>query len=316
MLKAALEGSDASLDVEIVPIKSKADWKKSEGEKPLSEENGGKGLFAKEIETALSNGDIDCGVHSLKDMASFLPDGLVIEHCLPRADARDAMISAIFIKEPQAGKPATASIKEPQAGKSVTAYNTIDDLPQGATLGTCSARRKAMAMAMRPDLNVVPFRGNVQTRIDKIKVGQVGATFLAMAGLTRLGIMDSVIHPIATDVMLPACGQGIVCMEMRDGDVATKAVLDKVNCIPTSLSAIAEREVLRALDGSCHTPIAAFAVVEDGQMYLRAEVYALDGSSVYKEELRDVCANKDDALKIGQTVGEKINAQLPEGFLA
>lgn len=294
LLKDALCAAHPQLDIELVAIQSQADWKKSEGEKPLSEENGGKGLFAKEIEEAILAGHVNCGVHSLKDMASFLPEGLVINQFLPRADPRDAFISA--------------------------KYKHLNDLPDGAILGTCSVRRQAMALSLRPQLNVVPFRGNVQTRINKVKNGQVDATFLAMAGITRLGIVDDVIHPISVEDMLPACGQGIVCMEKRAGDTYTANILSAVSCDKTMMAAMAEREVLRALDGSCHTPIAAFAVLLGdpkgaAQMWLRAGVYSLDGFQVFLEEMTAPCETRADALAIGQEIGARLKAVVPEGIL-
>ena len=289
MLKTALESAHGGLSCEIVPIHSNADWKKSEGEKPLCEENGGKGLFAKEIEDALLAGAVDCGVHSLKDMASFLPDGLTIDHFLPRANAQDALISQ--------------------------KYKDISALPQGAVIGTCSARRKAIILSLRPDLDIVPFRGNVQTRIDKVKAGQVDATFLAMAGLERLGLSDSIIHGLSDTQMLPACGQGIVCMETREGDKEAQSILDKVNCTVTALCAVAEREVLKALDGSCHTPISAYAEINGDRMSLRVEVYRLDGQEVFKKTVSSSCSSVSEAQDIGKDVGCALNDILPEGFL-
>lgn len=289
LLREALLRAYADLQVELVPILSSADWKKSEGEKPLSEENGGKGLFAKEIEQAILDGSIDCGVHSLKDMASFLPEGLVINHVLPRANPCDAFISA--------------------------KYKSISEMPDGGILGTCSVRRQAAALAQKPYLNIVPFRGNVQTRIDKIKSGQVEATFLAMAGIERLGIKDDIIHPISPMDMLPACGQGIVCMEMREDDSVTAKILDVVNCPQTLFAAQAEREVLRALDGSCHTPIAAYAVIENAQMWLRANVFSLDGTQVFEEEITAPCATGSQALQIGQEIGRRLKDSVPTGIL-
>ena len=291
MLKSALESAHKDSDIEfaLVPIQSNADWKKSEGEKPLCEEAGGKGLFAKEIEHALLDGDIDCGAHSLKDMACFLPTGLVIEHYLPRANPFDAFISRD--------------------------YKTIDELPKGATIGTCSARRKAMALSKRPDLNIAPFRGNVQTRLDKIHEGQVDATYLAMAGLERLNIEDDAIHALSAEDMLPACGQGIVCIEMREQDDETCAILDAINCNKTAICATAEREILKILDGSCHTPIAAYATLNGDRLELKTEVYSLDGQQVFKEELAEACHNINDAMQIGQRVGNNLKARLPEGFL-
>lgn len=289
LLMDALAVAHPDLKIELVPVLSKADWKKSEGEKPLSEEAGGKGLFAKEIETSLIKGEIDCGVHSLKDMASFLPDGLVIDHVLPRANPLDAFISS--------------------------KYKSVQELPQGATIGSCSARRSAIILSSRPDVKVLPFRGNVQTRMDKIEAGQVDATFLAQAGIERLGIKSDMVHGLSVEEMLPACGQGIICMETRQGDIKAHDILSKVHCETSGFCAFAEREVLRALDGSCHTPISAFAEIVGTRLNLRAEVYALDGSTLFKHSLSDECHSAVDAIEIGKRVGRHLNSVVPAGFL-
>ena len=290
MVMTALSDQHPDLEIELVPIRSQADWNKSDGEKPLSEEAGGKGLFAKEIEKLILEGAVDCGVHSLKDMAAFLPDGLVIQHVLPRANPYDVFVS----------------------GK----YKSIDALPDGAIVGSCSARRTAIALSKRQDLKIVPFRGNVQTRIDKVKSGQVDATFLAQAGLERLGITDDILHPLTGEEILPACGQGIICIETRNNDVYVHEILQPIHCVQTGICTAAERAVLASLNGSCHTPISAFAKLEGNQLYLRAQVYALDGSSVYEQSATASCDNDEDAYKVGQQVGEALNAVLPEGMLS
>ena len=289
MLQLALLGVNPNLDIEIIPIKSAADWKKQDGERSLCEQNGGKGQFAKEIEQIHLEGQIDCGVHSLKDMASILPEGLQITHVLPRADSRDAFISAN--------------------------YKTIDDLPDGATIGTCSPRRQAIALSKRPDLKVAPFRGNVQTRLNKVRDGQVDATFLAMAGLTRLGIEDEMIYPLSTNEMLPACGQGIVCIETKSEDTQTQQTLDSIHCVKTGLCAVAEREVLKVLDGSCHTPIAAYAIMEENIMHIKAQVFSSDGQTAFEKEGDYACESSEQAIKIGHDVGQYLKSLLPAGFL-
>lgn len=289
MLKSAIQAKHPDLVIEIIPIKSAADWKKQDGERPLSEQDGGKGQFAKEVEEALLSGAIDCGVHSLKDMAAFLPDGLEITHVLPRADARDAFIS--------------------------DKYKSIAELPIGAVVGTCSVRRQALLLAERNDLKIVPFRGNVQTRLDKVSAGQVDATFLAMAGVTRLAIESYMIHPIEIDDMLPACGQGVVCMETRIGDTRAQDILDAVHCFDTGLRAAAEREILKILDGSCHTPIGAFANIKNDILSLQAVVSSLDGVQIYKEDLAQECSSLEGAISIGQTVANILKAKVPPEIL-
>jgi len=289
MVKTALNDVHPELDIEIISIRSNADWNKAGGEVPLSEEAGGKGMFATEIEAMIAKGQVDCGVHSLKDMATDLPNDLVINHVLPRADVRDALISA--------------------------KAKTIKDLPNGAVIGTCSPRRAAMALHQRPDLKIVPFRGNVGTRIEKVKNGQVDATFLAMAGITRLGITDGTIHPMDTGDFLPACGQGVICIESRKADTNTQKILDALHCNETFLCATAEREVLNILDGSCQTPIAAYATMTNGVVILKAHVVSLDGKDIYAEELDSTYQSFFDPVELGRAVGERLKEKVPKDIL-
>lgn len=289
-VQAALKCIHPDLPVEIVVIKTSGDWKPQDGETRLSENEGGKGLFAREIEKALLDGAIDCGVHSLKDMASFLPDGLVVDHVLAREDARDAFISP--------------------------KYKSIDDLPQGATVGTSSLRRQAFVLAHRPDVKVVPIRGNVDTRLQKLRDGQADATILAMAGLNRMGLSKEVASVIEPEDMLPACGQGAVCIETREGDERAAQLLNPLHCFETGLCVFAEREVLRVLDGSCHTPIAAYAVIEkDGLMWLRALVADERGQSLYYEAGRAEVEGIEGAKAFGNDIGRKLKDVIPPDLL-
>lgn len=289
-VKAALERVHPDQQVEIVVIKTSGDWKPQDGETRLSENEGGKGLFAREIEKALLDGAIDCGVHSLKDMASFLPEGLVVDHVLAREDARDAFISP--------------------------KYTSIDDLPQGAIVGTSSLRRQAFVLAHRPDVKVVPIRGNVDTRLQKLRDGQADATILAMAGLNRMGLAKEVTVVIEPEDMLPACGQGAVCIETREGDDNAAKLLAPLHCFETGLCVFAEREVLRVLDGSCHTPIAAYAVIEkDGLMWLRALVADEKGQSLYYEAGRAEVEGIEGAKAFGRDIGQKLKDVIPPGLL-
>ncbi|MEM8833747.1 MAG: hydroxymethylbilane synthase [Pseudomonadota bacterium] len=283
MVKAALENVRSDIDVQIVPIKSNADWKKADGEKPLNDQEGGKGLFAKEIETQILDGTVDIGVHSAKDMASFLPEGLAIDHFLPREDARDAFISL--------------------------KYQSIEDLPEGSVIGTCSPRRQSFFLEKHPDCNVVPFRGNVQTRLDKVRDGQVDATFLAMAGIKRLGIDDPMIKPFAVEEMLPAAGQGAVCIETKPDDAEIRMILDEVNCTRTRLSVVAERAVLQILDGSCQTPIAAHSVFDGDTMTLKAKIGDLQGQNQHISEMSALVKTSEEAASLGRKVGEELKAQ-------
>lgn len=290
ILKNALQVAHPDLKIEIVPIKSAADWKKSDGEKPLYERDGGKGQFAKEIEQALLEGAVDCGVHSLKDMAAFLPEGLEINHYLPRSNPLDAFISR--------------------------KYQSIAELPEGSVIGTCSVRRQALLLAKCSDLKIVPFRGNVQTRLDKVEAGQVDGTFLAMAGLERLGISNDMIHPLSEEEMLPACGQGIVCIEIRSGDERAHDILDPVHCQKTGFCAAAEREVLKVLSGSCHTPVGVYAQIENGVLILRAVVASLDGRQVFEERAKVACSFIEEAKELGLKIGTRLKAKVPQGILS
>lgn len=289
LLNEALQEAYPQLDIEIIKIKSAADWKKQDGEIALNAQAGGKGQFAKEIEDFHMKGKIDCGVHSLKDMPAFLPDGLQIIHYLPRADARDAFISA--------------------------KYKNLNKLPKGAIVGTCSPRRAALALHQRPDLNIVPFRGNVQTRLEKVREGQVDATFLAMAGIERLEIRDEMIYPIDVEAMLPACGQGVVCMETEIGNDSVGNVMQSITCNKTALCAKAERAVLKTLDGSCHTPIAAYAIIKGEELYLRAQVISLDGAQIFEKEITQRVNIMEDASQLGEEIGAQLKAVVPKGIL-
>lgn len=286
----ALIAAHPDLVCEIVTITTSGDWKPEEGENRLSEKEGGKGLFIKEIEAALMDGRIDCAVHSMKDVPSFLPEGASVDHVLKRADERDALISFHG--------------------------TSIESLPQGATVGTSSMRRTAFLLHRRPDLNIVPLRGNVQTRIDKLKNGQVDATFLAMAGLRRLEIDGDFIHPLSVDVMRPACGQGIVAIETRSDDARTRGLIDAIHHQETGLCAAAERAALQILDGSCHTPIGSYATINNGEMTLIVTVALTDGSALWEEGGIQKISTTDDAVSFAQAIAQKLKDRLPDGALA
>jgi len=291
-VRTMLLAAHPEVTAEIVPITTSGEWRPEQGETRLSEAQGGKGLFAREIEQALLGGQVDCGVHSLKDMASFLPEGLALDHMLPREDPRDAFLS-------------------PKAA-------CLEDLPAGAVVGTASLRRQALVKARRPDIEVVPLRGNVPTRIEKLKAGQVDAAILAYAGLKRLGLGAEAQCVIDPELMLPAACQGIIAIETRLEDSATRAVFDALHCHDTGRCGVAERAVLQVLDGSCHTPIGAYAVWEQGGavMYLRALVAAPDGSEIYHDECRAAVPDAAAARTLGEGLGRTIKARLPAGFLA
>lgn len=252
-------------------------------DRPLSE-IGGKGLFTKEIQEALLDGRIDIAVHSFKDVATALPDDLVIATTLPREDVRDAFISR--------------------------KYKSISELPQGAVVGTSSLRRRAQLLTMRPDLSLVEFRGNVQTRLKKLDEGVAEATFLACAGLRRLGNFD-IANPIESDVMLPAVAQGAIAIEQRRGDAATTAMLSPIHHPETLLRTSVERAFLAELDGSCRTPIGGLAMLTGDEIVFRGEIIRPDGSQLFKGEWRGPVS---DAVKIGAKAGKELRAKGGEGF--
>ena len=247
---------------------------------------GGKGLFVKELEEALLQGEVDVAVHSAKDMPALLPDGLILSAALPREDARDALICR------------TA--------------DSIATLPHGATVGTSSPRRKAQLLRQRPDLNLIEFRGNVHTRLRKLEEGVADATLLAMAGLKRLGLFDSsYMHPVATDTLLPAGGQGAIAIECREDATNVRELLAPIND-PATLTAItAERAVLAALEGSCYTPVGAHASMESETLTLKARLYAQDGSDMLEATATGTAQN---AAAIGEQVGETLIAQDKHGL--
>jgi hydroxymethylbilane synthase len=256
-------------------------------DKPLRE-FGGKGLFTKEIEDALLNGDIDLAVHSMKDVPTELPGGLGIVAILEREDPRDAFIS-------------------PVAGG-------IEELPAGALVGSSSLRRVAQLRHLRPDIEVVDFRGNVETRLAKLAAGDVAATFLACAGLNRLGLSGRITAAIPARTMLPAVAQGAIGIECRLDDATTKARLAPLDHRDTAIRVSAERSLLAALDGSCRTPIAALAEIQDnGDLRLRGEVLRPDGSERLSVER---LGNGADAAEIGLDAGGELRRRAGPDFFA
>jgi hydroxymethylbilane synthase len=262
--------------VEIVVIATTGD---QVADRPLAD-IGGKGLFCKEIEMALVEGRIDAGVHSMKDMPTWLPDGLVIAGMLERADPRDALICR--------------------------KADSIGSLPEGAVVGTASLRRQAQILARRPDLKVVNFRGSVGTRLAKLDAGEVDATLLARAGLDRLGLPDVPATTLSPEEMLPAVGQGVIGVECRQGDDALLALFAAIDHAPSSQAVRAERAMLDVLDGSCHTPIGAYAVIGDGRLHLRGLVARADGSECVETERFGA---PEDAVAIGRDAGQELRAR-------
>lgn len=278
---AAVLGQPVDEVCEIEVIKTTGDMVQ---DRNLSE-LGGKGLFTKEIEEALSEGRIDFAVHSMKDMPTQFPDGLVIDCLLERVDPRDAFLSS--------------------------RVSSFAALPQGAVIGTSSLRRAAQVKARRPDLQVVSFRGNVDTRIKKLADGVADATLLAMAGLTRMGLAHLATAPLSVDEMLPAVAQGAVGVERRRDDDAAGALLAKLHHAETGLRVAAERALLAVLDGSCRTPIAALAVIEGERLSLRGMILTPDGAAVI-ETSREGLAR--DAVAIGEDAGREIKGRAGPQF--
>ena len=280
-LMAAFDLPEAAF--EIVVIKTTGDRVL---DRPLKE-IGGKGLFTKEIEEAMLAGAIDIAVHSMKDMPVAQPDGLLLDCYLPREDVRDAFVSPLVER--------------------------LADLPQGATVGSSSLRRRAQLAHRRPDLNLVEFRGNVQTRMKKLEDGVAVATFLAMAGLNRLGMAHVARSAIAVEEMLPAVAQGAIGIERRAADDRAAAMLAAIHDTPTGQRLAAERAFLAALDGSCETPIAGLALLEGDQVWLRGEILRPDGSEVIAGEARSSIA---DAAAMGADLARNLLSQAPAGFFS
>lgn len=269
--------------IEITIIKTSGDIIQ---DRPLAEV-GGKGLFTKEIEQALFDESVDLAVHSAKDMETALPDGLVLTACLPREDVRDAFIC----------KKAT----------------TLAELPAGSVVGTASLRRGAMVKRLRPDIEVVSIRGNVDTRLRKVESGEVDATLLALAGLKRLGMADRVTSLFDPVVFLPAVGQGAVAIECRANDSRTREILAAIDDAETRTALTAERAFLGALDGSCRTPIAGHATLSGDRIFLRGLIVKTDGT-VAHETSREGLAT--DAAALGADAGRELKDRGGPDFFA
>lgn len=295
MVEAALVEKFPDLKIERVIITTSGDWKPEDGEVRLAEREGGKAQFAKEIEEALLAGEIDAAVHSMKDMDSNLPKGLCINHMLPREDVRDCLLFSNDLAE--------------------NSQSDLGGVPNGSLVGTASVRRQAFLLVRRPDLKITPFRGNVQTRIDKVRSGQVDVTLLALAGLKRLGISDEANVILGVDEMLPAAAQGAVGIEVRDDDESVLSFFSHISCGNTVFCVKAERAALRALSGTCHSPIGAYAVIEGAEMWLRVCVSSLDGSQSFEDEIRGTVSEVKDAQALGHEIGLRLKNIIPEGIL-
>lgn len=269
--------------IEIVTIKTTGDMQRDRS----FAESGGKGIFTKEIDDALLSGRVDLSVHSAKDVQTILPQGLVIAAAPPRADPRDAFLSV--------------------------KAKSLESLPRGAKLGTASVRRQALALRIRPDLKISLLRGNVQTRMDKMKAGECDATILAYAGLQRLGLTEHATEILDPMKYPPAVAQGIIAIETHEDDKKTKAMLAKISHAPSFAALAAERAFLAALDGSCRTPIAGHARIKNGVLKFVGLVITPDG-----REFAGVSheGNARDAEKIGKNAGFYLLKRVPAGALS
>ncbi|MDL0437954.1 hydroxymethylbilane synthase [Stutzerimonas frequens] len=281
-VKARLEASHPGLKVSLVPMVSRGDKLL---DAPLAK-IGGKGLFVKELETALMENEADIAVHSMKDVPMEFPEGLGLYCICEREDPRDAFVSNHF--------------------------DDLDALPPGSVVGTSSLRRQAQLLARRPDLKIQFLRGNVNTRLAKLDAGEYDAIILAAAGLIRLGFGDRIRSSIGVDESLPAGGQGAVGIECRTGDSELHALLAGLNHAPTATRVVAERALNKRLNGGCQVPIACYAVLEGEQLWLRGLVGQPDGTVLLRAEGRAPAA---EAEALGVQVAEELLAQGAEQIL-
>jgi len=281
-VKARLEASHPGLKVSLVPMVSRGDKLL---DAPLAK-IGGKGLFVKELETALMENEADIAVHSMKDVPMEFPEGLGLYCICEREDPRDAFVS--------------------------NHYDSLDALPPGSVVGTSSLRRQAQLLARRPDLKIQFLRGNVNTRLAKLDAGEYDAIILAAAGLIRLGFGERIRSSIGVDESLPAGGQGAVGIECRTADSELHALLECLNHAPTATRVVAERALNKRLNGGCQVPIACYAVLEGEQLWLRGLVGQPDGTLLLRAEGRAPAA---DAEALGVQVAEALLAQGAEQIL-
>lgn len=264
MVAGALQKHMPDLQVEYLSLTTQGDQNQTQNPAQW----GYKGLFTKEIEEALLDGRADIAVHSMKDMPSQLPDGLLLAGMLAREDMRDALVS--------------------------NHYPTLEALPHGAVVGCSSVRRTALLKHLRPDLNIVAFRGNVNTRLAKLDAGEVDATLLAVAGLKRLGFEHRIASALPLDLFLPAVAQGAIGIECRENDVDSLALMSHINHAETFLAVSCERALLARLDGTCKTPMGGLATFSNGELTLLANVILPDGSRKWHAMRRAPAAEAQD----------------------
>ena len=272
-VKARVESLHADVSVELLKMTTKGDQLL---DSPLAK-IGGKGLFVKELETAILDGKADIAVHSIKDVPAVLPEGLQVVHILERENPHDAFVS--------------------------NNYDSPESLPEGAVVGTCSLRRQAQLMARFPHLNVHNLRGNVNTRLAKLDNGEYDAIILAAAGLIRLDMQERIACELSVEDSLPAAGQGIVGIETRIDDEQTAAVIEQLHDTHTSHRVMAERALSARLDGGCQVPIAAFSQMQGEQIWLRGLVATPDGKQVVTADASD---HQNQAVELGVKVAEML----------
>ena len=282
-MKERIESAHPDVQVELVQIRTTGD---KMVDSPLSK-IGGKGLFVKEIELALVNKEVDLGVHSMKDMPAELPPELEVRVYPQREDPRDAFLSV--------------------------AFPSFLDLPEGATVGTGSLRRSTQLLHIRPDIRIVSIRGNVDTRIRKMEEGQFQAVILAAAGLNRLGLSGKITHLFPMDELLPAIGQGALCLETRKGDTALLDLLGFLHHEETALTVRAEREFLKTLEGGCQVPIAGNARLVGEKIVLDGMVAALDGTRIIRDWMS---GSQEDPERIGRSLAERLLSSGADKILA
>lgn len=282
-VRDALRAAHPGLEVELLGMTSRGDQVL---DVPLAKV-GGKGLFVKELETALLNGSADIAVHSMKDVPMAFPEGLELGVICEREDPTDALVSHHF--------------------------GSLDELPQGCVVGTSSLRRECQLRELRPDLQIRFLRGNVNTRLRKLDDGEYDAIILASAGLIRLGFAERIQQRLAPELSLPAGGQGAVGIELRKGDVETAALLAPLHHLPTAARVTAERALNTELNGGCQVPIACFATLQGQTLHLRGLVGRPDGTVMLRAEAR---APVEDAASLGCSVARQLLDQGAAGILA
>ncbi len=281
------------LEVQLVPMSTKGDRIQDRSLAAI----GGKGLFIKELETALEDGLADLAVHSMKDVPGELPDGLMIAAVLPRADARDALVTPAAPGSPTAGR------EHHDRDAPLSFISGLEELPRGARLGTSSLRRQAQVLAARPDLRIEPLRGNVDTRLRRLDAGELDAIILACAGLLRLGLQARIAARLDPRVLLPAVSQGIIGVECRSSDARSRDALRALDHAATRTVMEAERAFARRLGGSCQSPVAAHARIDANRLTLEGLVAEPDGSRLLRDSISGSAAH---AQSLGEELAERL----------